>query len=152
MQIEDAVGSIVQNGDKYFKVVLASDPEDGCGCKTTCDVEHNSEFCVSRVCHSCDREDGNCIDYVLFKEPNTYEEFVPYKEYPVGAFFKVGNEVFKAVVYNYDSIDNCYVCDLEHDSYLRICDSTLCSMYDRLDGLSCSFILYDTLEENEDET
>lgn len=83
---------------------------------------------------------------------DTYEEFVPYKEYHVGAFFKVGNEVFKVVVDNYDSMDSCHVCDLEHDRCIRICDQSLCSRNDRLDGLSCSLILYDTLDETEDET
>lgn len=101
---------------------------------------------------SCNASCCNCCNTNSNTE-DTYEDFVPYKEYHVGAFFKVGNEVFKVVVNNnYDYIDSCYFCDLEHDRYIRICEQSLCSKHDRLDGLPCSLILYDTLDETEDET
>lgn len=95
---------------------------------------------------SCNASCCNCCNTNSNTE-DTYEDFVPYKEYHVGAFFKVGNEVFKVVVDNYDSVDDCLNCDFTSLYNGAACSVGRCCGIERKDGLSCSFILYDTLED-----
>jgi hypothetical protein len=63
-----------------------------------------------------------------------YEEFVPRKEYPVGGFFKIGNDVFKVVTGEYV----CTNCE-----FYNGCDNK-CRDFS-CDGVNA--ILYDTLED-----
>ena len=69
-------------------------------------------------------------------EPDpAYEEFVPLKEYPVGGFFKIGNEVFKVVTGD----GTCKNCHFSADDGGCRCFGFAC------DGVNA--ILYDTLED-----
>jgi hypothetical protein len=63
-----------------------------------------------------------------------YEELVPRKEYPVGGFFKIGNDVFKVVT----GESNCENCEFHTESDLRHCRDFEC--------VGVNAILYDTLE------
>lgn len=85
----------------------------------------------------------NCKALDTCNNEEEYEEFVPFKEYPVGGFFKIGKEVFKVVE---DKIldKNCPNCDIEDRCYLF-----KCTKYDRKDHNEVYFTLYDTLPENE---
>lgn len=89
---------------------------------------------------SCDN--CNCCDEADEVE-EVYEEFVPYKEYPVGGFFKIGREVFKVVEQT-----GCTRCEFDNID----CMNLICVDEDRSDANSVIFILYDTLDETEYET
>lgn len=64
-----------------------------------------------------------------------YEEFVHRKEYPVGGFFKIGNEVFKVVT----GESTCENCEFLTESDPCHCRDFAC------DGVNA--VLYDTLED-----
>ena len=67
------------------------------------------------------------------------QQFVPYKEYTVGEFFKYGKDVYKVV--NGSSDDACPMCDL------RLCSSYIkCTRYERSDEDNIEVILYDSEE------
>lgn len=73
-----------------------------------------------------------------------YQEFVPNKEYAIGEFFKIGREVFKVVS---DYSLSCNKCEFKHLS--STCYSNVCEPDARFDEVPVSFILYDTLDEDE---
>ena len=77
------------------------------------------------------------------------EDFDEDKEYSVGEFFKMGNEVFK-VIEGTDSLylhsRDCMICDLPYEI---IKCRFRCSRYERKDRIGVTAILYDTIEENE---
>ena len=64
-----------------------------------------------------------------------YEEGVPHKKYPVGGFFKIGNEVFKVV----SGDGTCKNCHFSADDGGCRCFGFAC------DGVNA--VLYDTLED-----
>ena len=73
-----------------------------------------------------------------------YQEFIPYKEYAIGEFFKVGNKVFKVIEESKDY--PCEDCDLGDSMW---CHHVACTAQGRDDLTEVAFILYDTLEYNE---
>ena len=67
------------------------------------------------------------------------QQFVPYKEYAVGEFFKHGKGIYKVV--NGSSDYDCPKCDL------RLCSSYIkCTRYERSDYINIEAILYDSEE------
>lgn len=69
---------------------------------------------------------------------------------PIGGFAKVGNEVYKVV----NSNGNCSYCDFnnyEISNYEDYCKEAKCSPTPRADKIYVSFILYDTIPEDNDE-
>jgi hypothetical protein len=65
-----------------------------------------------------------------------YEEFVPRKEYPVGGFFKIGNEVFKVVAVTCS--EPCKNCEFNNRGTDNMCRDFRCVWKNA--------ILYDTLD------
>jgi len=66
-----------------------------------------------------------------------YEEFIPQKDYPVGGFFKIGNEVFKVVT---GDGETCTSCEFEH--YNRgYCGDFACDIG------NVTAILYDVVDQ-----
>ena len=84
---------------------------------------------------------NNCSNTSCHEQQEEYEEYIPNKEYPIGGFFKIGNEVFKVVRGN-GSCDNCEFITSKCPKEVR------CSTMRRTNSEAC-FILYDTLEDNE---
>lgn len=84
------------------------------------------------TCNNCN--ECNCNEQ--------YEEFDADKEYQVGEFFRVYDEVFKVVN---GGKEDCPNCDLP---YSIRCEPK-CTMYERKDVLDVEYILYDTLNSNE---
>ena len=68
------------------------------------------------------------------------EDFIPYKEYPVGGYFRIGKEVFKVVSNPYYC---CSYCDINATDH---CFKMACDRTEREDEDSVQFILYDTEE------
>lgn len=75
------------------------------------------------------------------KDKIEYQEFIPNKEYPVGGFFKIGNEVFKVIKTDKDF--GCSYCEFYPEEYDLQCGRSICMGVGITD---VAFILYDTLE------
>lgn len=90
---------------------------------------------------SCDNTENSYEDSEYIPD---YQEFVPDKEYAVGEFFKIGNEVFKVILGN----DNKDCKNCEFDIYLEECCGIFkCNKCVRQDNQIVVVILYDTLED-----
>ena len=86
---------------------------------------------------------NNCSNTSCHEQQEEYEEYIPDKEYPIGGFFKIGNEVFKVVR---DEYAKCGLCEF---STSKCPKEIRCSVMRRTSTSEVCFILYDTLEDNE---
>ena len=89
----------------------------------------------------------NCNESCDNKDKIEYQEFIPNKEYPVGGFFKIGNEVFKVIKTDEDF--GCSYCEFYSEEYDVQCRGSICADVFRTDKTPVAFILYDTLEDDE---
>lgn len=91
------------------------------------------------TCKYCNS--GNCYKH---EDETEYQEFIPNKEYPVGGFFEIGNEVFKVIKTDEDF--GCSYCEFYPEEYHLQCGLSRCMGVGRTDQTPVAFILYDTLE------
>ena len=75
-----------------------------------------------------------------------YKEFIPNKEYAVGEFFKINNEVFKVIDTLKLPHNSCVYCDF-NAMEVEYCNGFKCDGYPVISDFNIAAILYDTLED-----